>query len=156
MSVKYLLTQPSLNIPNPYRSIGRARDKNVALVLQSPHAAFVSLKLLPKFSGLGIIDVDKGIVASSNNLVLVKLQAGNNMARVRSKGNMAWLNFTTGPALPNHMMATVKRFVQMKLAKARQAQLGIRYRCSCRVCRGDWPFRLVLLNFRFFWFILAM
>jgi hypothetical protein len=108
VSIKDLLAEATLNVPDAYGPVGRTGDKHIALVLQSPDTTLVTLELLAEFTRLCVVDVNEGIVAASNDLVLVKLETSNHMSRMSCKGNMAGFYLTTGPALADHVVTTVE------------------------------------------------
>jgi hypothetical protein len=76
--------------------------------LKRPDTTLVTLKLLAKLTRLGVVDVNEGIVATSDNLVLVKLKTRNNVTRMSRKGNVAGFYLAAGPALTDHVVAAVK------------------------------------------------
>jgi hypothetical protein len=51
--------------------------------------------------------VDEGIVAASDDLVLVKLKTRNNVTRMSCKGDVAGFYIAAGPALADHVVAAV-------------------------------------------------
>lgn len=79
-----------VDIPDTDRSVGRAGDESVPTIGQCPYTTFMTLQSSYRFSSLCVVDVDIRIVASSDDLVLIKLQAGHNMSLTCSKCEMFW------------------------------------------------------------------
>ena len=79
-----------IDIPDTDGSIGRAGDERVSTIRQSPYATFMALQSFHRFSSLCVVNVDVGIVTSSDDLVLVKLQTGHNMSLTCSECEMFW------------------------------------------------------------------
>jgi len=68
----------------------------------------VAFKLLPEFAGLGIINMDEGVIATGDDLVLVELKTSNDMTGMGGKGDVARLNLTARPTLTDHMVSTIE------------------------------------------------
>jgi hypothetical protein len=68
----------------------------------------MAFELLANLASLSIIDMNEGIVAARNNLVLVELETRNHVTRVSCKCDMTGLDLAIGPTLADHVVTTVK------------------------------------------------
>jgi hypothetical protein len=146
--IEDLLTEPPFNIPHANRSIGTTRNEHVAFVLQGPDATLVALQLLAELASLGVVDVNEGIVATCDDLVLVELEASDDVTRVSSERDVPGLHLAAGPTLTDHVVTAVQRLEEVQLAETGQSKLGVRHGGGCGISSRQRALRLVLFGLR--------
>lgn len=132
-----------LNVPDANGPIRTTRHERVAFVLKRPDTSLVALKLGTELAGVGVVDVDKSVIAAGDDFVFIKLQARNDVAGMGSKCHMARLDLATRPAESNHVVASVKGLEEMQFAQAWEANLWVRHRKGCGARCRIRAFRLV-------------
>src|ERR1700761_4267204 len=107
MSVKDVEAASFFNIPNSNCAICRARYQRIAVVLQGPNTTIVPIQDRAKSSVTAVVDVNTGVVASSQKLIIIKLQTCNDMSSMSSEGKVLGSRIWMHPHISNAMMATI-------------------------------------------------
>jgi hypothetical protein len=63
--------------------------------------------------------MDKSVVRTSQDLVIIELKTCNDMCRVSLEGKVMWCHFPTHPAMLEHVMPTIERLEEMQFPQAR-------------------------------------
>jgi hypothetical protein len=70
-------------------------------------------KSLSQLTGFRVIDMNEGVVTSSNNLVIIELKTRNNVMWVCLECLVLWLDTSIHPAPAQHVMSAIQGFVEV-------------------------------------------
>jgi hypothetical protein len=77
------------------------------VIFKSPDTALVAFQRGFQRTSLGVVNVDIGIITSSQDLVRVKLQTGNNVAIVSTESEVLRFDIRLHPTPTDGMMTAI-------------------------------------------------
>ena len=86
----------------------------------------MAFKSPPECTSFGVVNIDLGVIATSQDFVTVEEEARNHMAMVSSESKMLRLTVFHHPSLADQVVTLIQRLEQMHSPKGFQSDGGVR------------------------------